>query len=80
MDIENLRGFTLLELMVVLVIIAVLAVMTYPSYLDAVRKSHRKEAAGELLKIAAGIERVKAQRFSYISANGITHTLPRYQV
>ncbi|MCG8672180.1 MAG: prepilin-type N-terminal cleavage/methylation domain-containing protein [Pseudomonadales bacterium] len=73
-------GFTLVELMLVLSIIAIVAAVAYPSYTDNVRKTHRKEAAGAVLDMAAAVEGVRAQRFSYASANGETRALDRYNI
>lgn len=71
-------GFTLIELMIVVVIVAILAVVSYPAYTDYVRKTHRKTAIGEVLDVAAHLERIKSQRFSYLSADAETRSLDRY--
>lgn len=47
-----LKGFTLIEAMVVMVIIAILAAIAYPSYVKQVRKAHRVVAKSALLDIA----------------------------
>ena len=45
-----LRGFTLIEVMVVLVIVATLAAIAWPSYMDSVRKGWRSEARSALMR------------------------------
>lgn len=52
-----MKGFTLIEVMVVAAIIAILAAIAYPSYQDSVRKSRRTEAKEALLNAAALQER-----------------------
>jgi len=59
------RGFTLIELMIVVAIVAILALVGYPTYLDQVRKSARKEATGVVLDTAGRMERVRSQKFKY---------------
>lgn len=45
----SVRGFTLIELMIVVAIIAVLASVAYPSYKEYVARSRRAEARAVLL-------------------------------
>ena len=44
------RGFTLIEAMIVLAIVAILAAISYPSYLDFMRKGWRTEARSALVQ------------------------------
>lgn len=59
------KGFTLIELLVVLAIVAILVAVGYPTYTAQVRETNRNIAVGEMLDLAAHLERVKAQRFSF---------------
>ncbi len=40
----KLRGFTIMELMIVLIVIGILVALAYPSYVNYVRKARRGEA------------------------------------
>ncbi len=54
---KNMRGVTLLELMVVIVIVAILASVAYPNYRDYLDRAKRNEAKAALLQIATNQER-----------------------
>lgn len=62
---RKVRGFTLIELMVVIVIIAILAAIAIPSYQSYIRKNLTAQVQQELLKLADQLERHKAKNFSY---------------
>lgn len=55
--IRNIRGLTLVELMIVVVIVGILAAVAYPSYRDYVARGKRNEAKAALLQIATNQER-----------------------
>lgn len=61
----RLRGFTLVEAMVIVVILGVLAAIAYPSYLNQVRKSKRVVAKSALLDAANRQERLFFERRAY---------------
>lgn len=54
---KQLRGFTLIELMVVVAVVAILATIALPSYQDSVRKSRRGQAKTDMLEITQALER-----------------------
>ena len=58
-----IRGFTLIELMIVVAILAIVVAIGYPAYRDQVMKGRRAEGMGELLELADRLER-------YYSGNG----------
>lgn len=67
-------GFTLIELLVVMVIVAVLAGIAYPAYTAHLKRSHRADARGELLRMQMAVEK---QRLSTL---GAAPTLPSHWV
>ncbi len=63
---KTVRGFTLIELMIVVAVIGILAAIAYPSYQDSVRKGRRGEAKSDLVEIAQQMERCFTVNNSYI--------------
>ncbi len=62
---KNMRGITLMELMIVVVIIGILTAIAYPSYRQYVAKAKRNEAKSCLLQIATMQERFYLQNSTY---------------
>jgi type IV pilus assembly protein PilE len=50
---SRIRGFTLIEVMIVVAIVGILAAIALPAYQDQVRKSRRASAEAHLMDIAS---------------------------
>lgn len=48
----KLKGFTLIEVMIVVIIIGILAAIAYPSYIDYITKSARSEGVAAVMRVA----------------------------
>jgi type IV pilus assembly protein PilE len=68
--VDSVRGFSLVELMVVMVIAAILTAIAIPSYQSQVRKTNRKDAMAALQGLAQAMERLYAQNNSYAGGGG----------
>jgi type IV pilus assembly protein PilE len=62
---KKLRGFSLIELMIVVAIVAILALIAMPSYDQYVRKTRRTQAKTDLLEISLALERTFTLNRSY---------------
>jgi type IV pilus assembly protein PilE len=65
MVIKKIRGFTLIELMIVVAIVAILGAVAYPAYLDSVRKGKRAEGRAALMEMLQQQERYMTQNNTY---------------
>ncbi|MDR6936460.1 type IV pilin protein [Luteibacter sp. 3190] len=68
---STVRGFTLIELVIVVLIVAILAAVAIPSYRRYIVRSHRVDAQTALLDLAA-----RQERFFY-SNNAYADTLAK---
>lgn len=65
---RKMRGFTLIELMIVIAIVAILAGIGVPAYQNQVKKSKRSDAQAALLSFAAAMERYYTLNGTYAKA------------
>lgn len=76
---RHVRGFTLMELMIVVVVVGILAAIALPAYSDQVRKSNRSAAQQYLQDLANRNERHRLDARTYtdsISTLGYSVTPP----
>lgn len=61
----GIRGFTLIELMIVVVVIAILAAVAYPAYTEYVYKSRRADAHAALMNVQFEQQKRRASGQAY---------------
>lgn len=66
--VNKIRGFNLIELMIVVAIIAILAAIAYPSYKEHVRHTKRVDMQTALQQLAMQIQRYKVANLKVIGA------------
>lgn len=60
-----IRGFTLIELMIVIAVIAIIAAVAYPSYTGYVKRNTESTMTSTMLNIASQSEKWRAKALSY---------------
>jgi len=62
----RIKGFTLVELMVVVAIIGVIAAIAYPSYRNYISDTYRAQAVADLRLCALALDRFYSNGFTYV--------------
>lgn len=74
---RNVRGFTLIELMIVVAIVAIIAAIAIPSYTEQVRKGRRADAARVVGQLQLDLERWRAECPSYANSACVSGVYPQ---
>ena len=79
---RSVRGFTLIELMIVIAIIGILSAIAFPAYRDYVRKAKRGEAKAILLENAQRLQSFYSTNDTFAGATftattGLNATSPK---
>jgi len=69
-----MKGFTLIELMIVVAIVAILAAVALPSYNNSIDKSRRADAQSALLGFSQAMEQFFTANSTYVGAGAATAT------
>jgi len=66
---RQVKGFTLIELMIVVAVIGIIGAIAIPSYMEHVKTSKRSDCAAALSGLAGAMERFFTQNSTYIGAS-----------
>ncbi len=69
-NVRSIRGFTLIELMIVVTVVAILAAVAIPTYQDSIRKGRRGQAKADLVELAQILERHRTVHGRYDADRG----------
>jgi type IV pilus assembly protein PilE len=76
---KRIRGFTLMEIMIVVVIVGILASIALPAYQDQVRRGNRSAAQRFMMDVANRQEQYLGNKRSYTTAldsSGLSFPVP----
>jgi len=73
---KNIKGFTLIELMIVIAIIGILAGVGYPAYTSAIKKGNRADGISALLKEVGTMEEFYLNNDTYTGATVLNASSP----
>lgn len=73
---RKVRGFTLIELMVVVAVVAILAAIALPSFNEQMRKSRRSQALQGLSDLQLRQERWRSNHSTYSDGTGTFGAMP----
>jgi len=75
-DSNKMKGFTLVELMIVVAIIGILAAVGYPAYTSAVKKGNRADGIDGLLRQVGRMEEFYMSNDTYKNATLVSANSP----
>ncbi|MDI9246781.1 type IV pilin protein [Marinobacter sp. CHS3-4] len=76
MKLQNQKGFTLIEVIIVMAIVGILAAIAFPLYDGQVKTTRRTTAQSDLMELSQWMERRYSNGFDYRDASGDPPTLP----
>lgn len=65
---KQVKGFSLIEILIAIAILSILVAIALPSYTDYVARSRRADATAAIMAAVNAMERSRANNFSYASA------------
>ncbi|MDO6748275.1 type IV pilin protein [Gilvimarinus sp. 1_MG-2023] len=68
---KKIKGFTLIEVLIVVAILGIITAIAYPSYLDSVRKSNRSDAKASLNSRVQQMHRCYSRDFDFTDCSAV---------